>query len=493
LIYSLLLFVPATALVSTGCGPQATIKQMRAVNASMDMAAYRAHAPTIDGPLTLEDALDYATRYNIEVWIAAQESKFEHELATQSALKMLPSLMAGTQYNERSQFDASSSVSLKTGKESLEPSYSSEKRVNTIDISATWNLLDFGISFLRSRQQSKRVLMAMENERRVRQNLALQVTRAYWRTATARDSAEEAERIGKEISVMLESIHAEIDEKTISEVDGLQRETSLLQRQDELRRHRREYLKAKTELAGLIGLPPGTAFTLAEVDFDEPVDPFEYCIEDLEREALRSRPELFEKDLEEAILHDEAVIAIAQMFPSPAAFWRLEYDNNRYLVFDQWNTVGIRASWDLLTLPQQFKQHDITKLQTALIVKQRTAIAVGILAQLHLSLIDYRETWEQHAFSETISRKCDSLLEAVRNQADEGKSHGGERLDHELKRLRARARYLTERANLMVARARLLNTIGREPACREEADAPTNPEREPDAAVGTLTDVENAN
>ncbi len=480
----------AAAIVGAGCGPQAGSKRLRAVNAALDMEAYRSHAPTIQDPLTLEEALDYAARYNIDAWIAAQESRFQHELATQSNLKMLPSLMAGTEYHERSRYDASSSMSIETGKESLEPSFSSEKRARTFDISATWNLLDFGISFLRARQQANRVSIAMERERRVRQNLALQVTRAYWRAVTARESAEQAERIGEEVSAMLEKIHKEIGDKTISRVDGLKQETSLLQRQDELRRYKQDHLKAKTELARLIGLSPGTPFTLARIDSSAPVEPSDFNAEELEWEALRNRPELFEKDLEQAISLDEARVAIAQMFPSPAMFWRFNYDDNRFLVFDQWNTVGIRASWDLLIIPQQIKQHDAIKLQTELVAKRRTAIAVAILTQLHLSLIDYAEALEQHEFSKTISQKCGNLLEAIQSQADEGKSHGGECLDHQMKYLKARAKYLSAYANVMISKARLLNTIGRGAPYRPDEEVAEETSDESEADVEATADVE---
>ncbi|UCE59905.1 MAG: TolC family protein [Phycisphaerales bacterium] len=447
---------------ASSCGLQAGSRHARIMNAALDLKAYQASAPVISHPLTLDKALELADRHNIEVWIAAAESRYQHELATQSTLKMLPSLMAGTEYGERSRYDASSSQSLETGKESLEPSFSSEKRTRTFDVSATWNLLDFGISYLRARQQNNRVFIVAQRERRVRQNLVLQVTQAYWRAVAARESAGDAEKINTEVSAKLASMRGQIADKTISELDALKRETSLLERQDELRRYKREFLKAKTELGKLIGLVPGTSFTLAEVDLDQPVDELDFDAEALEQEALQSRPELYEKDSEEAISRDEARIALARMFPSPAMFLRFDYNSNRFLVFDHWNTLGIRASWDLLSIPQQLAHHGAMKLQTELITKRRTAIAVAILTQLHLSLIDYADAHEQYEFSETISLKRGQLLEAVQSQVTEGKSHGGEVLDQRMKHLKLRAKHLSARVNLMTSMARLLNTIGRE-------------------------------
>ena len=459
----------AAAVAVGGCTAQTGRRQTRELNASLDLAVFHERAPEIDGPLTLDDALDYAARYNIEVWIAAAERKFQHELATQSLLKMLPSLLAGAESSRRSEYDAASSVSLASRTESLEPSFSAEKQVDRWDISATWNLLDFGISFLRTRQQTNRELIAQERERRVRQNLALEVTRAYWRAVTARASAVEAARAGSQVFNMLEKIDQEIEEQTISRIEGLKRETALLEQLAELRQYKRSYLAAKAALAKLIGLSPGAKFLLAYVNLDQPTAMETFDVEQLERRSLRGRPELFEKDLEEAISRDEAHVALAQMFPSISAFWRYDTDYNRYLAFDEWNTAGIRVSWNLLAIPQQIKQRDAVMLQTELIKKRRTAIAVAILTQVHLALIDYQDAAERYRITETIAEKHRNLLAAIEDAAEEGKSHAGEALDHRLKYLKAHARHLTACANLKVAHARVLNALGRDPNSGNES------------------------
>ena len=186
-----------------------------------------------------------------------------------------------------------------------------------------------------------------------------------------------------------------------------------------------------------------------------------FAVEELEWEALRSRPELFEKDLEEAISRDEVHIALAQMFPNLSAFWAYNFDFNRFLAFEEWNSAGLRVSWDLLSIPQQIKQREAVKLQTALITKRRTAIAVAILTQLHLALIDYEEALGQHEITRRIADKHGTLSAAIESATEDGKAHRGESLDQRMKYLKARARYLTAHSSVMITRARVLNTVGR--------------------------------
>lgn len=459
-------FIRRAGLLATlalwGCAaPQAERLETRERNAAADLAAYHARAPLVEAPLTLADALRYADRHNIEVWIAALERRFQHELATQSLLKMLPALMTGVEVSRRSEFDAAASVSLETGEQSLEPSYASEKQVRTWNIETTWSLLDFGISFFRARQQSNRVAIAAERERRVRQNLALEVTRAWWQAVTAREVAAAAERLAGDVAEATAKIREQISNKTISEIDGLQIETKLLEQEDELRRYRRSYQAAKAELAALLGMPPGADFELAEVDLGAAPEALALDVEALEWEALRARPELFEKDMEEAISRDEAHVAFVQMFPNLSAFFRWDNDKNRYLAFNYWNTAGIRVTWDLMTIPQQLQQRAAIELQTELIMQRRTAVAVAILTQLHLSLIDYRDALRQFEDVGSIARKRAELVAAIENAATQGKSHGGELLEQRLKHLKMRARQLTAHAAVRTAEARLFNTVGR--------------------------------
>lgn len=49
---------------------------------------------------------------------------------------------------------ASSSRSVLTGRQSLEPSTSQDRRRATADLTASWNVLDFGVSYYQAQQQA---------------------------------------------------------------------------------------------------------------------------------------------------------------------------------------------------------------------------------------------------------------------------------------------------------------------------------------------------
>ena len=51
-------------------------------------------------------------------------------------------------------------------------------------VNLLWNVLDFGVSYYRVRQQNKRTIHALHEIRRIRQKLAYDITQAYWRCVT---------------------------------------------------------------------------------------------------------------------------------------------------------------------------------------------------------------------------------------------------------------------------------------------------------------------
>lgn len=57
-------------------------------------------------------------------------------------------------YVTRSNVSASSSRSIQSGQESLEPSTSQDRNRRCADLTMVWNVLDFGVSYVTAKQQS---------------------------------------------------------------------------------------------------------------------------------------------------------------------------------------------------------------------------------------------------------------------------------------------------------------------------------------------------
>ena len=151
--------------------------------ANVDQQLMFAAQEPVTAPITMEEAVARALKYNLEHRLAMMERAVQENIADVQSMSLLPKLTASAGYRDRSNELASSSESLATGKESLVPSKSSERDGRTADLELSWNVLDFGLSYFEA-QASTNKSYASEERRRVVADIARQ-TRAAWLSAVS--------------------------------------------------------------------------------------------------------------------------------------------------------------------------------------------------------------------------------------------------------------------------------------------------------------------
>jgi outer membrane protein TolC len=454
-------------VLCTGCGSfdQTDTTQTRLTNSQHDLLKARQAAPAPAETVALQDAVDYALKHNLQLWMARQEQAIALERQSSATLKMLPSLRANGEHSRRNKHSASTSVNLFTGVESLSTSYSSEKEKDTFDLSATWNLLDFGVTYLRAKQEAGRVIIAEQDLRRTRQRVAMDVTNAYWQAITAKRLAEEADGVLKHISLQIAAVRGQLKKGNISESAAIEAELPLLRQRHRMRAYQRDYATAMQNLAKLMGVPVGARFDVADPgDLSIPGTDLVEDLEQLEKTALLNRPELFQNDMRHRISQHDARIALIEMFPAPSVFWRYNHDGNKYLYHNDWQTVGLSAAWDVLSIPRKIAGRRARIKETELAEKRRLATTIAILTQVHIAAIEYQSALSQMQDVKLIEQKSQRMVEMSKKEARDGTGHAGETLSMKVQRIQDMDAFLRGYAQLMAARARLYSSLGVDPA-----------------------------
>ncbi len=98
---------------------------------------------------------------------------------------MLPQIAMSAGYVGRSNTSASSSRSVETGRQSLEPSTSLDQNRDVADLTMVWNVLDFGVSYVSAKQRADQRWIADERKRKVVHTVIQDVRSAYWRAVAA--------------------------------------------------------------------------------------------------------------------------------------------------------------------------------------------------------------------------------------------------------------------------------------------------------------------
>ena len=164
----------AIVLLSTGCSGKSTnapaapdmeFRQKQAATFKQEVQREAKETP-LSGPLTLAAAIDLAIKHNLDHRIKLMEAAVAREQVSLARLSYLPEITASAGYSSRNNYSGAKSMSLLTGKESLEYSTSQEKQHTLSGLRASWDVIDFGMAYYTTKQKTDEVAIAEEQRRK---------------------------------------------------------------------------------------------------------------------------------------------------------------------------------------------------------------------------------------------------------------------------------------------------------------------------------------
>jgi outer membrane protein TolC len=455
---------PIFCLVLGGCSvsPQLATQDEVRDRVAADTAQMFENQVAISAPITLDEALARALKYNLDYRLKNMESALALGLNELSKFDMLPRVLASAGYSRRNNDSGGSSYGIEDGLESLRPSSSQEKSYHTENIEFSWNSLDFGVSYYRARQQADQYLIAEERRRKVVQGLFQDVRASYWRALGAQRLEQQVNATIERIDRALEQSREAESQQIIAPVTALNYQRALLDAAYMLNKRRQDLAYAKSELAALMNVPSGVTFSLADTkEHALPAAPDN--INQLEEMALLQRPELREEDFRKRITADETRKQILSLFPAINFNYGFFQDSNKYLYNNEWSQGGISLSWNLMKLASIPSLNDSREEQEKADTARRMALSMAILTQVRISIERYRLAASEfnladkaagvdHRLSQyardALSSKMDSELEVIRTEA---------------KALLGDYQRANAYANSQIAFGRLYNTLGFDP------------------------------
>ncbi|CAN0438464.1 unnamed protein product, partial [Phaeothamnion confervicola] len=203
-----------------------------------------------------------ALKYNLDHRVEAMEASVRMKELDLAHFAMLPNAVAGSGYAARNNYNAASSQNVITGQQSLASSTSQEKQILTADVTFSWNVLDFGLSYIRARQAGDKYLIAEEMRRKVVHRLLEDIRTAYWRAISGERLIARLNRLEQRVrSAQRRSRSMSADRQT-SPITAVTYERELVEIKRTIQEIQRDLSVAKTQLSSLMNLKPGTSFTL---------------------------------------------------------------------------------------------------------------------------------------------------------------------------------------------------------------------------------------
>lgn len=460
------LAVLSAVVLMTGCSvaPRAITPQEVRDRVENDKAGMYEGQTPIEAPITMEEAVARALKFNLDYRLKKIESALAMGLTDYAKFDMLPQIVASAGYQHRNNLSGGVSVGILDGQVSERPTSSDERNFHTNGIEFSWNVLDFGVSYYRARQQGDQFLIAEERRRKVVQNILQDVRAAYWRALGAQRLNAQADDILQRAAVALNRSREAETQKIIPPGVALAYQRALLDATTLLNQRRQDLVFAKRELAALMNVPPDVDFQIAEAsEMALPAAPRGKDIGKLEDMALLQRPELREEDFRKRISADEARKQVLSVLPNFTLGFGPQRTSNDYTYYKSWSQGSANVAWNLMRLASGPALKDVEQFQEKTDATRRMALSMAILTQVRVGA-------ERYAMALEDLRLADQAAQVDTRLAAYTKASVSSKLDSELEFVRTQARAVlgayqraNAYANAHIAFGRLYNSLGFDP------------------------------
>ena len=454
----------AVLAVIAGCAviPEPVTKEEVSERVKGDVARMFEGQDPITAPITLDEALARALKYNLDYRLKRMESVLALGLTDYASKDMLPQVLARAGYQERNNDSGGFSRNIIDRVESTVPTTSADRSNSQTSIGFSWNALDFGVSYYRAKQQGDQYLIAEERRRKVVQNLLQDVRASYWRALAAQKLSAQADDVLQRAQTALSRSREAESQKALSPGVALAYQRALLDATSLLSQRRQDLQYAKQELAALMNVPTGVNFEIAQAP-EPKLPPMPKDLFKLEELALMQRPELREEDLRKRISAAEARKQILSVLPNLTFNLGRQNDTNSLLYSNTWSEGGVNLAWNLMRLAALPAMKDAQAAQTSVDDMRRAALSMAILTQARLGAERYRMALHDHELAVQAAQVDQRLASFT-------KANVTARLESELEAIRTQARAVLgsfQQANAyssaQIAYGRLYNALGFDP------------------------------
>ncbi|MBF0445692.1 MAG: TolC family protein, partial [Magnetococcales bacterium] len=445
----------ATTLAGCSLHPVPITVEQQAKLTAFDKKQIFAGQQPITKEITIYDAMAQAIKYNLNNRLKKMEESLSLEQLKQISWESLPRLTAQAGYSYRTPQSASVSKSMSSGITTTDSTSSQERGSSTADLTFSWNILDFGVSYYQAKQESDRALIASELRRKSLHNLMEEVQFAYWKAVGAQQLEEETAAVLNGAKKALDLARTVEKEDLRSPITSLRYQLSLLNSVRQLEKVRGELMMAKTDLAVLLNLDPSVPFRLVDTSGNgSPDSELNLSILEMEEMALLNRPELRAEHYQSRIDALETRKAIIKSLPGLGLNIGEKYDDNSFLLHQQWSQAGMQVTWNLIDIFAAKDRYKHAKTREAVSETRRLALHMAVLSQVHIASLQYKNMRRELLQSINLRDTQERLLNHVgkRTQHD---------LDDQLTFVSNAIETTIVRINLYQAYARLQNAKGR--------------------------------
>ncbi|HNV24844.1 MAG TPA: TolC family protein [Nitrospira sp.] len=463
----------AVLLTVTGCmvTPSPVTKEEIQGRVSQDLRALLHEQEPIEKPIDFYEATARALRYNLDAKVKAMQSALAHQQLNVAHYSLLPQVAVNAGFDGRNNFAGGGAQSLVDGRPILEPFTSMDKNVFSGNLSLSWDVLDFGLSYIRAKQAGDNMLIAEEERRRIAVRLLQDVRNAYWRAVSAERLLPQVQQLDRMIDKALSQSQSIVERKLQAPLTPLNYRRDMLNIQREVHKLLRELSTAKIQLASLMGLPPGVSFEVHQPSRQGAPVLDTLDADGLEQQALLFRPELRTIDYQKRINAKEAKATLLELFPSMKLQFGGYYNSNSFFLYQNWLNYAAQVSWNMMGVFRVPAKYKAIEAQRAVLDAQSLALTMTVLTEVHVGAAQLMLAKDELGNARTYQETQQAIVEHTHSLWITNNTSELVLLREQVNQILAEVRLDVAQAGVETAYATLRSAVG------EEAVPPSGPEQ----------------
>ncbi len=420
--------------------------------AERNLAEVTANQESVVGNISLYDAMARAIKYNLDFQVEIYNEFLKSDELAVARLEVLPSLVANSSYNGRSNEAGGTTAVLRSDK----------SRFNG-DITLSWNILDFGLSYIRAKQAADTILIAEERRRKIINRVIGDVRTAYWRAVSANRLISGLQRLTKRVRYAISNSEALQQEGVSSPLTALTYQRELVEIQQQIQALQLELSVAKTQLAALMNISPGRKFKLSPGKIRTGLGRLRITTDEMINSAMENRPEIRDLQYKLRINDSETKSALLELLPSANIFAGANIDTDSFLLNSNWVGWGAKASWNLMRVFQYPAKKRLIQSKENLLKKRALAVTMAIMTQVYVSKARYRHVQKIYFTADKHLRIQREILRQIRESAAADQASEQTLIREEMNTLASRAKRDIAYADLQNAYANIYTAMGLDP------------------------------
>ncbi|MGI9350340.1 MAG: TolC family protein [Rhizobiaceae bacterium] len=460
-----LISIAAALSVLAGCAvrPVAYSTHELATRAGENIARLTLHQEPVGRAIGLHEAMARALKYNLDLRVKEAQVQLANAELDLSHYSLLPNIVSNSGYAARDNLYASKSLDLATG--TLDPTSSSsqDKTRYSQDLTFSWNILDFGLSYVRANQAADRYLVTQELQRSVSHKLLEEVRATYWRAIAYDRLVKRLHSLEKRTTRAIQNSRKMSADNQVSRVVALTAERELLKIKRAIKALQGDHYGAKSDLGKLMNLKPGTAFELKEESRNELPSKLPLSTKEMMFAAARDRPEIREIMYRQRINMGEVQAAMLEILPGMNVYAGTNWDSNSFLLNSSWFSWGATISWSLLKLFQYPTRKYTVEAQAELLRRRALTITMSVMTQVHLSRLRYFGSSQEFDVARDYRSVQSRLTKLMRKEAKAARISEQKLLLEEMNLLVAEVKYDVAYAQYQASYANLFASTGADP------------------------------